>query len=267
MVIGVTGYKGRLGQALVKKGCIGLDLDVTDRVSIDKTLEQVQPDVIINCAAKTNVDGCETDIVRTYMVNMIGVYNLSLKFSGQIVQISTDYIFDGKVGRYREMDVANPLSVYGYSKYFGEVGIRQKENSLVVRSTILYGGHNNKNSDFVTKVYNKLSTGQLVHCPDQLLGNPTYVEHLVEGILYTIENRLIGIINISGLDWLSRYDMALKIADIGGFNRDLVVKGNIYGDAQRPMFGGFNLVKAKALKIPLYTFEQGLIEWFRKDKK
>ena len=260
-VIGVTGYRGRLGSALVKRGCVPLNLDVTDRISIEGALADIRPDVVINCAAMSDVDGCEDDPVTAYKVNTYGVYNIASKFSGKFVQISTDYIFDGKLGRYKEVDQGNPLCTYGFTKYFAEVGLRQRKNNLIIRTTILYGGNRSKQSDFVTKIYNKLLGGQTAHCPDTAFGNPTYVDHLAEGILNAIQKDLTGIINIAGRDWISRYDLAKMIAKLSGFDSELIFRGDVYGTAQRPLLAGFDLTKARILGIPIYSVEDGLRAW------
>ena len=101
--IAVTGYKGRLGNELINQGCIPLDCDITRPITIKKAIGQVCPDVIIHCAAKTDVDGCEQHKDIAFKVNAEGTNNLRECFpGGKIIYISTDYIFDGTAGVYKE---------------------------------------------------------------------------------------------------------------------------------------------------------------------
>ena len=260
--IAVTGYKGRLGSALIKHGCLPFEADITNSSQIEKELFNLNPKVVINCAAKTDVDVCEDDIINTYRVNTFGVQNLIRGFTGKFVQISTDYIFNGEVGNYSENSIASPINSYGFSKHFAEVVLRNTNNHLIIRTTVLYGGNNNRKSDFPTSIYNKISNGIPVSC-SEINGNPTYSDHLAIGILDAIEKNCSGILNISGIDNVSRYEVGIRMCDLFSLDRSLIQHGDAFGIAKRPKKAGFNLDKAKSLGIPLRTLEDGLKEWHK----
>jgi dTDP-4-dehydrorhamnose reductase len=259
--IAVTGHRGRLGTELIKLGGLPLEADITHRDQVLKAVNRLNPDVIINCAGMTDVDRCEESdsIIQAYQINTFGVANLISGFGGKLVQLSTDYIFDGKNGPYKETDRACPISTYGFSKHFAEYQLRNLPKSLIIRTTILYGGHSQTTkSDFVRTVRGMLKAGKLVKCPDSLIGNPTHVQHLAVGILDAIHKNICGVLNVAGLDRLSRYELAQRVAIEFGFDASQVVRGEIYGSAKRPVSAGFVLTKARELGIPLFDLASGL---------
>lgn len=256
--IGVFGAKGKLGSELVKLGCTPIDADVTITGSIVNTLKDTNFEAVVNCAAFSDVDGCQENPLKAYRINGLAPQNISDCFSGKIVQISTDYIFDGQSGPYDEAATANPQNTYGFSKFMAELGMRLVKNSLVIRTTILY---DNKNSSFVKKVYDKLKPPSTPVTLPELFGNPTYIPHLAKAILYCIEKDHSGIINVSGTTYLSRYEMGKKISEKFGFDQNLVQKGIAWGEAKRGQYMGFVLKRAEALGIPLFSFDDGLNEF------
>lgn len=264
--IGVTGPKGRVGTELVKRGCIPLDCDVTNLLSIKESLKKNPVDVLINCSAKSDVDGCEKDSIGTYLVNAFAPRGLIDNFSGKFVQLSTDFIFSGEDGPYDENAEAKPQSVYGFSKYFGEVGLRKFTDALIIRTTNLYDCGPKQN--FVLWVLNALKQKQYIKVTTELSGNPTYVPHLVDGILKAIEKDITGILNISGKEVYNRYDFAMHVAWEFGLDPKFIAKTkNTMGFiAKRPRLGGFILDKADKLEIPIYTTMNGL-ENFKHDLK
>jgi len=268
--IGVIGHRGKLGKALLQfTGVSAIDCDITSLDSISNALGKEEYDCIINCAAYTNVDGAEKERLKAYNINSFGPKNLAKIYNGHIVHVSSDYIFDGLNGPYAEDDYTNPLSAYGFSKYFGEVGLRLwMDRVLVVRTTILYDRDSN---NFVTMVAEQLKNNKAVRAPRTLIGNPTNVNHLAEGILDAVEKQLIGTINISGNTWLSRYEIAKEIGrylvktdKIKSFQ---VSDSPAWGEARRPEKAGFRLDRAIAEKIPLYSLWEGLEDIFSEPKK
>lgn len=267
MKIAVTGkITGRLSGELIRRGYYHLDCDLTNENSIRESIEKVKPDLIINCAAYTNVDKSESERILAYNINSFGPKRLAENFKGQIIQISTDYVFDGEKKEelgYRENDICNPLSGYGFSKYLGEVALRMYMNRcMIVRTTILYEYNKNK-INFVQSVYDNLKNKKSVQVPNELYGNPTYIPHLVNQLEYAIENWIPGIINLAGTDNLSRYDLAKRVAKEFGFDEKLVKNGPVKGDAKRGLRTGLIMDKANRLSYPMYDLSQGL-EDFRK---
>lgn len=261
-MIGVTGYRGRLGTELVKLGGVPIKYDVTDINSMSLLRNSFGVnDTIIHCAAVTNVDKCEKELYElAYMVNQCGTKNLCNYFDGNIIYISTDYIFDGSKGNYDEHSIANPISVYGHSKLLGEEQIRYRQHSgdVIVRTTILYGtkGH----EDFVTRVINEFSTGHAITLPCNLFGNPTYTPHLAEALMKLCEiPNHPRVVNIAGKEILSRYEFGLAIADVFGLDKSLITPiREVSGTAMRPLKAGLKVNFAKKLGLPIYSVYDGL---------
>ncbi|MHC4635764.1 MAG: SDR family oxidoreductase [Planctomycetota bacterium] len=132
--IAVTGPRGQLGRELVKQGAAPLPgLLMSEEMTAN--IELIKPDAIINCAAMTDVDGCEKDILMAAAVNTAGVEYLSYRFPGYLIQISTDYVFDGENGPYGVRDTPSPISIYGWSKWGGELVTRRHRGpSLIIRT-------------------------------------------------------------------------------------------------------------------------------------
>lgn len=257
-LIGVIGYKGRLGSQLIKIGCSPIECDITSIDSIKFAIGKENYEVLINCAAYTNVDGAEKERLRSYAVNSFGPQNIAKTYNGKIVHISSDYIFDGLNGPYDEDAIANPICGYGFSKYFGEVGLRPYMNRvLVVRTTVLF---DNSRPNFITQVYNQLKDDKVVRVPKEIVGNPTHTAHLAYGVLDAIEKEQFGIINISGKTRMSRYDTAVEIARFFDLDKKNIQIGPTWGEAKRPESAGFILDKAIKLGIPLYSLWEGLHE-------
>lgn len=261
--VAVLGHTGRLGSELVKAGYIPLDADITSLWDLQEKIAILNPDTIINCASITNVDECE-DVLKELAteVNDVGAWNLRTVFKGRIIHISTDFIFDGRGGPYTEQATPNPLSHYGKTKYAGE---QQLLKSLlpvtIIRTTLLYGVPNFP--DFVTAIRTKLESDiAQINVTNSISGSPTYVPHLVHGIKRLLElEEKPKIINISGTDVLSKYEFALMIASVFGYDKERIIPvASVRAKAVRPNHGGFRLSLAKRLGIPLYSAIEGLME-------
>ena len=261
-MIGITGYKGRLGSELIKLGCFPVHGDMTTKSILRGEFSiPPLPDTIIHCAAITDVDGCERGLYdKAYLVNDKGTKNLCDAFDGRIIYISTDYIFDGTTGAYGEHAKPNPISVYGHSKLLGEERIKQRNRpgDVIVRTTILYGtgGHD----DFVTRVISKLSAGQVMTLPCNLFGNPTYTPHLAEALMKLCEvQNPPRIVNIAGREILSRYEFGLAVATVFELDKSLITPiREIPGAAMRPMKAGLKTKLAEKLGLPIYSVYDGL---------
>ena len=263
MAIGVTGYQGKLGLHLVNKysNCVPLEGDVTDLDKVKKAIDTLEPETIIHCAAVTDVDGCEGDLYsRAIEVNIKGTHNVRSAFEGQVIYMSTDYVFDGADGPYNEEAEPNPICHYGETKFFGEEAILLADypRDVVVRTTILYG---NYKPDFVTIILEKLKTGDMFKVTGALLGSPTYVPHLAEGIAKLARlKRPPRILNIVGSDIISRWVFACKIAKAFGYpihNVLLTMVGQT-GIADRPRLAGLKTTLAQTLNIPIFSVVEGL---------
>jgi dTDP-4-dehydrorhamnose reductase len=269
MRIAVTGWKGRLGSELVVRGCIPLDCDVTSKMSIRMALQDVKPDMVVHCAAMTDVDACEENKDEALEINAKGTENLKVCFDGTIFYLSTDYIFDGKKGMYSEEDEPadpNKLCWYGYTKLLGEQVLGNRDT--IIRTTMLYGSP--MKMDFVTHILSQLELDEPFPVTRALYGTPTYVPHLAEAIMGMIDNWSYypDIINIVGSDYLNRYDFAMIIASFFGHKdkKGLVIPTLKIGETKRPRKTGLRVTQARKWGLPIYSVMDGLEAFHKSDK-
>ena len=185
----VTGAGGLVGAALTAH-CTALGddvlaharqtLDITDLDLVNQTIAEAAPNAVINCAAWTDVDGCESDQERAFLVNAQGPRNLadaSRKAGAAFITISTDYVFDGsKVGFYTQRDEPNPLSVYGASKLEGERMAQDAyAQTIVVRTGFVFG---NGGRNFLSTILARAAKGEKMQAIDDARGTPTYARDL-----------------------------------------------------------------------------------------
>jgi dTDP-4-dehydrorhamnose reductase len=268
-MIAVTGYQGRLGLYLVNKynNCVPLECDVTKLDSVKRAVDIVQPESIVHCAAVTDVDACESVLYdRAMEVNIRGTKNVRSAFKGQIIYISTDYVFDGLDGPYNEEAKPNPKCHYGYTKAMGEEEILLADypKDVIVRTTILYGGHK---PDFVTSILEKLKTNEMFRVTGALLGSPTYIPHLANGLRKLLQlKRPPRFLNIVGEEVISRWVFAGKIAKTFGYpvHNVLLTMISQSGVANRPRLAGLKTTLAKTIKVPIYSVDEGLKEYKEK---
>ena len=193
-------------------------LDITDAAACSAFMKEHQPDLVINCAAYTNVDGCETNQLDAFKVNAIGSRNLALACNEQnakLAHISTDYVFSGDANSPQcEYDLPNPQSVYGKTKLAGEDFVKQYCNkSFIIRTAWLYG-YNGKN--FVKTIVNAgTARGALTVVNDQM-GNPTNAADLSHHILKIAASDEYGTYHCTGTGECSWYDFACEIIRLSG---------------------------------------------------
>lgn len=226
MKILVTGASGQLGRGITEIFSKGHDvygfskteLDVTDLESFIEKAKAVGPDVVINCAANTHVDSMETIPEQAYAVNAFGARNAAVvaeNTGAKIVQISTDYVFDGEGHRdngrlrpYKEYDHPRPVSVYGKSKLQGEEYVRHLcHRHFIVRTAWLYGEGRN----FVTKMIDKMSESDEMMVVNDQWGSPTSVDELVRFLESLIQTQEYGVIHATCEGQCSWYDFAKQI--------------------------------------------------------
>ena len=195
----VIGAKGMLGQdlmALYGEAARGVDIDeidITDLLSVQRVLTALRPAVVINAAAYTDVDGCETNRDRAMQVNGEGVAFLAMvtrEIGALLVQVSTDYIFDGAKGSpYVEDDLCHPLSVYGESKLAGEMNAWVNPEHLIVRTQWLYGLHG---KNFVETMLRLAAEKDELAVVDDQIGSPTWTVDLAQAIKALIDKGCRG---------------------------------------------------------------------------
>lgn len=242
-------------------------LDTTRRSDVDAAVGEFEPEVIVNAAAMTNVDACETEREKAWRSNVTGVENLlhAAKLSGaRLVHISTDYVFDGKNGPYSETDRPNPICYYGRTKLASENLVTTSGlPATVIRTMVLYGIARNVKANFALWLLANLKAEKPVRVVDDQIGNPTIAEDLAYGILKVIELERLGLYHVAGPDLVSRYEFALALAKIFGFNKKLITPvktATMKQPAARPLKSGLITLKAQTdLDIRLAGVEQGAI--------
>ncbi|MBU5614952.1 dTDP-4-dehydrorhamnose reductase [Geomonas azotofigens] len=221
----VVGSKGMLGQelmALYGDAARGVDvdeIDITDLESVQRTLLTLKPSVVINAAAYTDVDGCQSNAEQAMMVNSEGVGFLAMiskEIGAKLVQVSTDYIFDGQKGSpYVEDDLAGPLSVYGESKLGGEMNTWFNPNHLIVRTQWLYG-HGGKN--FVETMLKLGAEKKELTVVDDQIGSPTWTRDLALAIKALLDKGCQGTYHAANSGFVSWNGFAKEIFRLAGLD-------------------------------------------------
>jgi len=230
-----------------------VECDLTDKEWVRDTVEYSKPQVIINCAAMTDVDGCESDRTLARKLNAGIVENLleSVAEDKFFVQISTDYLFDGKSGPYPETSAPNPINVYGLTKLEGEALVRARGgNSLIVRTSALYDSISRGHANLFDGLYMGLINGETVKAAEDLFCNPISVSTLSEAILEAVSQGITGVLNIAGSVYMSRFEFAQVVAEHFGFSTNLIESvpmESLGRAAKRPSKAGVDVSKALGL--------------------
>lgn len=242
-------------------------LDVTNRSEVLACIEKNKPDVVIHTAAMTNVDACETQMQECDAMNVFAVEYLTEACNAHqahLVHISTDFIFDGTHGPLTEEEKPNPLSYYGLSKLRAEEIILQHAHSYSILRTVLVYGivHDMSRNNIVLWAKKSLEEGKDIHVVCDQFRTATLAEDLAQGCLAAAERKAQGIYNISGSDFLSVYDLVIRIADFWKLDKSHIHMSTSEGikqPAKRPPISGFILDKAKReLGYTPHRLEEGL---------
>jgi dTDP-4-dehydrorhamnose reductase len=227
-------------------------LDITQKGDVKSLVSSFQPSVIINAAAATDVDWCESHREEAWKTNVLGVEHLvesARKVSAKLIHVSTDYVFDGKHGPYAEDAQPKPLSYYGKAKLAGENSVRTGGISYaIVRTIVVYGTGIGVRDNFALWAIRNLRIGKPIRCADDQVSNPTHVSDLADGIIRIFELDRTGIFHICGRERLSRYEFALRTAEVFGFDPSLIVRmksADLSQLAPRPLVTGFITQKAE----------------------
>lgn len=288
MKILITGSNGLLGQKLVEllqargeyliataRGSSALPithgefhtLDITDAAEVDRVASLTKPDAIINTAAMTQVDQCETEREACWKANVTSVENLvraSEKNNIHLVHVSTDFIFDGSDGPLLETAVPNPVNYYGESKLAAEnVVLKSSARWSILRTVLVYGiTKDMSRSNIVLWVKNSLEQGKTIQVVNDQWRTPTLAEDLAMGCYLAVAKKATGIYNISGKDFLTPYDIAVLTAEFFKLDKSLIRitdSTQFKQPAKRPPKTGFIIDKAKReLGYEPRSFKEGL---------
>lgn len=229
-----------------------VNLDITDRDLTISKIRDVQPDVIVHSAALTDVDLCEREKSLAEKVNVEGTKNIvqaAKTINAYLAYISTDYVFDGRKGRYTERDETNPINFYGYTKLESERIVTASElEFMIARPSVIYGSKPARGKvNFALWVLDKLRKNeQAAILVDQYV-SPTLNTNLAQMLLEACERRLEELLHLSGGTRISRYDFATKLAKVFGFNLNLIKPAHMSEMtwlAKRPMDSSLDVSKA-----------------------
>ncbi|MEE9407660.1 MAG: NAD(P)-dependent oxidoreductase [Polaribacter sp.] len=288
----VTGSNGLLGQSLLnlllnesykyqvfgfsrgknrsgREGFEYISIDITDEKLLKEKIKGIQPNFIINTAAMTQVDDCETnkkdcDILNVEVVKWLT--EVSEEINSHLIHISTDFIFDGKKekGYYKETDVPSPLSYYGLSKMKSEdVLTNSKINYTILRTILVYGlVYDMSRNNIVLWVKKMLENKKEITIVDDQYRAPTYVKDLALACKIVMDKKATGVFNISSSKLLSVYEIAQQIADSFKLDKSLIKPistSTLNQTAPRPAKTGFDLSKTnKELEFYPKTFKEDL---------
>jgi dTDP-4-dehydrorhamnose reductase len=271
----ITGSNGQLGShfnnikdslfniipSYYKKKSSFVLLDITNEKDVKDAIKSYNPDIIINTAAITDVDFCELNKSIAREVNVQGLRNLIKHSSSntKIIQISTDYIYDGKIGNYNEKSLPNPANYYGKTKLEAEnILLSSNKKFIIIRVATLFSNYSN---NFYKWIVNNLKSNNILNVVDDQISNPCYALNLVNLILDLILLDYTGKINFGSINYLSRYDFALEIANSKGLNNELIKlskTNNINYLSNRPLNTSFDLQLCKKLNIKLFSSKDTL---------
>lgn len=265
MRILITGAFGQLGHSLqsvlskksnyelictgrkIKKGQEGIPLDIRNQVALKELINTTAPDILINLAAMTNVDACELNPKLAGEINVAGLEHICDSFKGKIIHLSTDYVFDGTSGPYKEDDPLNPISIYGKTKLASEHILLEKDiKNLVIRGNVLYDYSPHTSASFLNWVVSSLKGNQEIKVVEDQFNNPTWTRSMSDIIELSIENDLEGIIHWGDSVHISRFEFAKLIAKKFSLNESLikpVLTSELNQPARRPLQSGLSTEK------------------------
>ncbi len=244
LVIGASGFIGRhvmrrlaampeheatgtfRSQAPAVDGDSWLQVELTDSPAVERLFQQTDPQVVIHLAAIADIGVAEREPERATQVNVVATSNIAAlcqRHGSRLVFVSTECVFDGERGFYREDETPRPTTHYGLTKWRAEQEVAWGAASWsVARTSIVYGWPHPSKRNFAPWLIENLRNGQPYYAPTDTLRTPVYVEHLVDGIATIVEDERPGIRHVAGRDWVSMYEFAVAIADAFGLDANLV---------------------------------------------
>ena len=287
----VTGSNGLLGQKLVqflkdhnsfdliatsrgesrisdREGYTYASMDISLKEEVEKVLSTYKPNIIIHTAAMTNVDACEEDKENCWLLNVTAVDYLlteAKKYNTHFIHLSTDFIFDGKEGPYKEDALPNPLSYYGNSKNAAEELVMQSDVKWSIARTVLVYGlvEDMSRSNIVLWAKSALERKQKLTIVNDQFRTPTLAEDLALGCILIAEKEAEGIFHISGKDFMSIIDLVKRVAKFYKLDDSFIEEissESLNQAAKRPPRTGFVLDKAnEELGYQPRSFEEGIL--------
>ncbi len=277
MRIMVTGCNGQLGRAINVEAKLDPqitvintdveDLDITKLEDVIAYIEEQKPDVIVNCAAHTGVDACETQEESAYRINAIGPRNLSIganMVNATLVHVSTDYVFSGDDGKvYTEFDQVNPQGAYGRTKLAGENFVKEfADRYFILRTAWLYGDGNN----FVKTMLRLAQTNDTVRVVGDQFGTPTSAKELAKAIMQLIQTREYGTYHATCEGECNWADFAREIFRQANLSTEVVsiTTEEYNAPAKRPAYSVLdNYMFRLCTDIRFAKWEDALVEYMK----
>jgi dTDP-4-dehydrorhamnose reductase len=267
----ITGASGQLGQAFINlyKNKYNIaafnrkSLDITNNDHVSRLIDSVEPDFVLNLAALTDVDLCETKQKEAFSINSSAIQNFK-NHDVHFFQISTDYVFDGLSGPYKESDLTSPINIYGKSKLKGEeVVVQNFKNYTILRTNILFGL--DSKASFLNWVIKNLKKNQKIKVIDDQFNNPISVLDCSRAISILIDSKISGLFHLGSDRICSRYDFAKSIATTWNLNQELINRistKDLFNSvssftARRPLKSGLS---TDFNYLPMYSLDDSLNE-------
>ena len=274
----IVGAKGQLGSALVrlletqadKYMGVGLsELDITNFDRVVSVISEVRPQLVINCAAYTDVDAAESHKQQSNNVNGQGVKNLAVaceKYGIPLVHISTDFVFDGRACQpYTIHDKPNPISVYGQSKLLGEELLCSHTNKYyLIRTSWMFGqGGNN----FLSKLLSLASKNDVINMVNDQTSSPTAATDMAAAILELVKTGAYGLYHYRSHGYCNRFDLATHVLKKAGWNGTLnPVPSSFFANlALRPQYSVLDLYPIDQMGVEFVTWEQATSKWLEEN--
>ncbi len=262
----ITGAGGMLG-SYIDFG-VRLDhhsLDVGDLASVRAACAAHRPRVIFHLAAATDLVGCEKDQAQTYHTNAIGTYHMALAardIGAKLVYVSTSAVFDGKKeAPYREDDMPNPQSVYGHSKYLGELAVRGiLDDYMIARTCWIFGGGPEKDHKFVANIIRQAQNSKIEVIGGKR-GSPTYGKDLVQELVHLAEEDARGTYHIGNAGAPTRVEIAREIVRAVGSRAEVVEADASVFEKKYPGAGARGNESIESEKITLRPWQEALREY------
>ena len=227
-------------------------LDITNRVHVEETFKSIKPTVVVHAATLTDVDKCETNKSLAWKINVEGTKNVvkaAKTVASFVVYISTDYVFGGEEGNYKENDTPNPINYYGLTKLKAEEIVQNQNEYFIARPSVIYGSTPAAGKvNFALWLIDTLKKGERAKIVTDQWNTPTLNTNLAEMTLEAIERKLTGIYHLCGASRVSRFEFAEKIADALGLHKgllDRVTASQFNWPAKRPVDSSLNTSKAQ----------------------
>lgn len=242
-------------------------LDTGQQEDVARVLDEARPDAVIHAGAFTAVDAAERDRDAAWAANAVGTTNLAHACAAsriRLVYLSTEYVFDGTAGPYRETDPVNPLGWYAKTKEAGEQAVMAAGGShAIARTTVVYGYAAHVRANFVLWLVGKLRAGERVSIVADQIGSPTLADNLAEMVVALATSREQGIFNTAGAEVISRLEFSRQIAQVFGLDASLIdptTTAALGQAAPRPLQAGLVMDRFRAVfpQVPVLSPAEGL---------